>query len=115
MILAWEQQDSELRTEHFLTVASYNLQHPAQFTQEALSELRAAFIERLDDGLPVEEIRWRFAEAFEGSRRVLKNVSERHPVLRSWRMTIADVYLPDQPHGAAARVRAWAASIRSEL
>ena len=71
MILAWEQQDSELRTEHFLTVASYNLQHPAQFTQEALSELRAAFIERLDDGLPVEEIRWRFAETFEGSRRVL--------------------------------------------
>jgi hypothetical protein len=27
-------------------------------------------------------------------------------------MTIGDVYLPDQPSGAAVRVRAWAASIR---
>ncbi len=34
-ILAWEYHDPELMAEHFLTVASYNLQHPAQFTGAA--------------------------------------------------------------------------------
>jgi len=34
-------------------------------------------------------------------------------VLRDWGMTIADVYLPDQPQGAVERVRA--ATIRSQL
>ena len=29
-ILAWEWQDPELQAVHFLTVASYTLQHPAQ-------------------------------------------------------------------------------------
>ncbi len=114
-ILAWEQQDHELSAEHFLTVASYNLQHPAQFTDEALAGLRAAFITRLDNGLPVEEIRRRVGRASEGKKRVLKDASERRPVLRHWDRTIADVYIPDQPHGAAERVRTWAAAIRSGL
>ena len=114
-ILAWEQQDHELSAEHFLTVASYNLQHPAQFTGEALAGLRAAFIERLDNGLPVEEIRRRVGRASEGKKRVLKDASERRPVLRCWERTIADVYIPDQPHGAVERVRTWAAAIWSGL
>jgi hypothetical protein len=58
-IIAWEYQDSELLGEHFLTVASYNLQHPAQFTDAALAGLRAVFIERLDHGLAIAEIRRR--------------------------------------------------------
>ena len=47
-LLAWEYDDPELQAEHFLTVASYNLQHPAQFTETALAGLQAVFIERLD-------------------------------------------------------------------
>lgn len=112
---AWEFQDPELRAEHFLTVASYNLQHPAQFTEEALTGLRAAFIDRLDQGTPIEILRRRAARVYNGPKRVLKTESERHPVLRQWRMTIADVYIPAQPQGAAERVRQWAAVIRSEL
>jgi hypothetical protein len=46
---------------------------------------------------------------------VLKPEAERRPVLRQWSLTIADVYLPDQPQGAAERVKAWAASIRREF
>jgi hypothetical protein len=115
LLLAWEYDDPELAEEHFLTVASYNLQHPAQFTEAALGGLRASFIERLDHGLAVEEIRRRTARATEGKTRVLKDEAERRPILRSWGMTIADVYLPDQPAGAAERVRMWAAAIRSEL
>ncbi|HMQ53100.1 MAG TPA: DUF5946 family protein [Anaerolineae bacterium] len=114
-IIAWEAQDPELQAEHFLTVAAYNLQHPAQFTDEALAGLQTALIDRLDKGVAVEVLRRRAAAAFEGKKRVLKKEVERRPVLRPWPMTIADVYRPDQPEGAAERVRRWAAGIRSEL
>jgi hypothetical protein len=114
-IIAWEGQDPELRAQHFLTVATYNLQHPAQFTDETIAALRAAYIEHLDHGLPVEVIRRRMGDAYEGKRRVLKPEAERRPVLRRWPMTIADVYIPDQPQGAAERVKRWAAATRGEL
>ena len=41
MIGVWEFQDPELMAEHFLTVASYNLQHPAQFTDGDIIEASA--------------------------------------------------------------------------
>lgn len=56
-----------------------------------------------------------YSKAYEGSRRVFRDKAEWQPVLRTWKMTIADVYIPDRPQGAADRVRAWAAAIRSEL
>ena len=115
MLLAWEYDDPELQAEHFLTMACYNLQHPAQFTEATLAGLRAVFIEKLDYGLAVAEIRRRVGKAAAGATRVLKPEEERRPVLRQWAMTIADVYLPDQPTGAAVRVRAWAAVIRRAL
>lgn len=114
-VLAWEVDDPKLLAEHFLTVASYNLQHPARFTEDALAGLRSAFVERLDKGVAVPELRRRAARRFEGKARVLKRPTERRPVLRRWSRTIADVYTPDRPGGAAARVRAWAAAIRKEL
>lgn len=66
-------------------------------------------------GLPVTEIRRRVAQSAEGKAKVLKPEVARRPVLKRWSMTIADVYLPNQPEGAAARVKAWAASIQPEL
>lgn len=114
-ILAWEYSDPELAAEHFLTVASYNLQHPAQFTDEAVAGLRTAYVLHLDEHMAVTEIVRRAATAYAGEKRVRKAAAEQQPLLRHWRMTVADVYLPDQPQGAAARVRAWAAAIRGEL
>lgn len=114
-ILAWEWQDAALAAEHFLTVASYNLQHPAQFKEEALEWLRSAYIDHIDHGLPPDEIRRRMSRQYDGAKRVLKPEAERRPVLRVWAMTIADVYIPDRPQGAAARVRAWGKAIRSQL
>ncbi len=114
-ILAWEYRDQELADQHFLTVASYNIQHPAQFTAEAIDGLRAAFIEHLDRGTSVRELRRRAASAYEGHKRVLRAETERKPELRRWSITIADVYMTDRPEGAAARVKAWASGIRSEL
>jgi hypothetical protein len=104
-ILTWEWSDPELAAQHFLTVASYNLQHPAAFEEETLARLRETYIEHLDHGLPWGEIRRRMSSQFEGATRVLKPEGERRPVLRRWAMTIADVYLPDQPEGAAQPAR----------
>ena len=39
LLIAWEHGDDELRREHFLTVTSYNLEHPAQFTDEAIADV----------------------------------------------------------------------------
>ena len=114
-MIAWEWQDPELMAQHFLTIASYNLQHPAQFTAEALAGLREQFIDHLDNGVPIQEIRRRVSSLAEGNTKVLIPAADRHPVLHHWPMSIADVYLPDQPAGAADRVKAWAASIRTEL
>lgn len=115
IILAWEWQDPELLAQHFLTVASYNLQHPAQFTDEALAGLQQQFVEHLDDGVPVSKIRCHVSSMAEGNTKVLIPEAERQPILRRWPVTIADVYLPDHPAGAATRVKAWAAIIREEL
>ena len=103
LLIAWEYDDPELAAEHFLTVATYNLQHPAQFTDDAIAGLRELFIEHLDNALPVTEIRRRVAARAAGPVRVLRRDSERPaPVLRRrWETTIADVYLPDRPEGAA--------------
>jgi hypothetical protein len=114
-IIAWEADDPELLAEHFLTVATYNLQHPAQFTDDAIAGLRQAFVDRLDRGVPVAELRARIGRASAGSARVLRRESERRPVPRSWSRTIAGVYLPGRPQGAAERVRQWAAAVRREM
>ena len=113
-LIAWEYDDDELRREHFLTVASYNLQHPAQFTDEAIAGLREAFVDYLDRGISIGEIRRRASVATAGAVRVCRDESARKPVCRSWSMTIADVYGRGQPT-AAECVRRWAAAIRRAL
>ena len=115
VIITWEWQDPALLAQHFLTVAAYNLQHPAQFTDAAIAGLRELFIAHLDQGMALAEVRRRVAQSSAGSVSVLKPKAERRPVLCHWSMTIADVYVPDQPEGAADRVKAWAASIRTGL
>lgn len=114
-LLAWEVTDRSLLAVHFLTVACYNLQHPSRFAEGVIDGLREALVAHLDQGLPVAQIRRDAGVAFEGKRRVLRPEAERHPVLRPWRVTVSDVYLPDQPEGAAVRVRRWAAAIRDEM
>ena len=114
-LLAWEVDDAELRRVHFLTVASYNLQHPARFTDEAIAGLRQSYIDYLDRGISIEEIRRRATAAFDGSKRVRRDEASVRPVMRAWPMTVADVYHDGEPEGAAERVRRWAAEIRRAL
>lgn len=114
-ILAWEHADPKLLEKHFLTVASYNLQHPSQFTDGAISGLKRSFIEHLDSGKPVAEIRQENARAYQGSARVLKSEPERLVVPRVWSVTVADVYSSGRSQDAASRVQAWAEATRSQL
>jgi hypothetical protein len=75
-ILAWEWRDPALSAVHFLTVASYNLQHPAQFTAEALEGLRALFIDYLVNDLPAGVLRERVARGMAAKKKVLKEKTE---------------------------------------
>lgn len=113
--IGWESEDPELLALHFYTVASFNMQHPAQFTDETLAGLRSLYIEAVDAGWTGEQVRRRAVEVGTGQAKVLRPESERRPVLRRWSRTIADVYWPEQPAGAAERVRAWVAAVRAEL
>jgi hypothetical protein len=114
-VLGWEYGDAELFKKHFLTVASYNLQHPSQFAEEAIRGLATSLHEHLAGRKSVAEIRAVNARAYEGAKRVRKPQSERRIAPRTWPMTIADVYTPEQPQGAADRVQAWAQSIDASL
>lgn len=114
-VLGWEGQDPELAAMHFLTVASYNLQHPAQFTDAALAGLKALYREAVDGGWTNAQTRRRAVEMGTGQAKVLRPEAERRPVLKTWEKTIGDVYLPTQPEGAVERVRAWVAAIRPSL
>ena len=113
-ILGLEQVDTELQLLHYLTVAAYNIQHPAQFTDDALAGLRESFSDYLEGRITIGDIK-EYNREFNGAKRVLKPAFERTPVLRCWKMTTADVFLPFQPQGIAERVRKWAESIKREL
>ena len=113
-IQSLERTDPELQVLHFLTVAAYNIQHPAQFTTEAIERLRRSFAEYLDKQITIDEVK-RHNQDFNAGKLVLRPFSERHTVLRIWQTTSADVYLPFQPQGTAQRVRKWAESVRSEI
>jgi hypothetical protein len=113
-LLAQERDNPDLQAVHFLTVAAYNIQHPAQFMDDAVAGLRKSFTDYLDGKLDMEGIRER-AKAFNGPKKVLKPLFERKPVLVCWKMTTAESYNPADPAGAAARVKVWAESISAEL
>jgi hypothetical protein len=114
-LLAWEAQDSALMAVHFLTVASYNLQHPAQFTDDATAALKVALVDFLDNGTPVAELRRRMNTAYAGVRRVVRSESERSVMLRRWTLTIDHAFAGGDPVGAATHVQQWAAAIRQDL
>jgi hypothetical protein len=114
-VLGWESLDRELFQLHFYTVACFNLQHPAQFTDDAIQQLRSTFVAAIDGTTPLETLRRQMGSKFETSSRVLKDPGDRHPVLREWDVTMADVYHDGRPEGASYRVRRWATSIRSRL
>lgn len=114
LLLAWEVDDEALRELHFLTVASFNLQHPAVFTDQARAGLEAAFLGYLDGQVTVAEIRRR-AAGVDGAVRIRRRADEVRPQRRRWPITIDAVAIPGQPADAVAGVRRWAEAIRDTL
>ena len=78
-IIAWEADDPALQREHFLTVASYNLQHPAQYTDAAIAGLREVYVEHLDRGIPIAEIRRRVSAEIDSATPFARTTSPHHP------------------------------------
>ena len=114
LLLAWEVDDEALRELHFLTVASFNLQHPAVFTDQARAGLEEAFRGYLDGQVTVAEIRRR-AAGVNGAVRIRRRPDEVRPQRRRWPVTIDAVAVPGQAADAAARVRSWSEAIRDTL
>ena len=112
-LLAWEWQDPELLSVHFLTVSSYQLQPPASLTGIAVGGLQTAFARFLDGEVTTEQIQVQTARACDGAARVRRRPSDIQPRFRTWSVTVADVCAGGQD-GAAARVRAWAQVVRTE-
>lgn len=115
LVIAWEAEDAALQALHFETVATYNLQHPAQFMPEALAHVHAGLAARVRDGLGIAEIRRRTGARYQGPAKVLRPEHERRPVLRAWPLTLADIWADGQPAGAAERVQAWTKATLAEL
>ena len=108
LLLSWEVDDEALRGHHFLTVASFNLQHPAAFTDEARSGLEDALDGYLGGRLTIADIRRRASKA----TRIHRPADEVRFRRREWPITIDLVAVPEQPANAAMRVLDWAESIR---
>lgn len=113
LLLSWESDDTELQKVHFLTVATYNIQHPSLFQEEAIKELRKLHRKYIDNEININEIRMIVEKLAKGEKRVFKPITERVIIPQKWKMTIADVYIPHMKEGAADRVRKWAKSIHN--
>lgn len=114
VVLSWEAFDQDLLNLHFWTVATYNLQHPAQFTEEAIKGLREVYLEAYEKEVPISYIRKKMSRLTEGKVHVIKKVNIT-PCLKSWPITIADIYHHNQHIGVSHRVLQWRKSVRSAL
>jgi hypothetical protein len=115
-LLALEFSDPRAGKVHFLTVASYELQHPQAFQLDP--EARAQILQALEDVVvhdrPVPHVREEMQRRFAGTVNVLTDEPEPSAADRTWSLTVADVGDPDA-HAHAARVRAWARAVYADL
>ncbi|MEX0868191.1 MAG: DUF5946 family protein [Nitriliruptoraceae bacterium] len=114
-LLALEFSDVRAGSVHFLTVASYQLQHPASFPlqPEALRDLVAALRDAVIDGRDVTSVRDAMQRRYDGSRPVAATAGD-VVAQRRWTRTVADVSPPD-PAGHVERVIRWAAAVVDDL
>lgn len=114
IVLSWEAFDQDLLNLHFWTVATYNLQHPAQFTEKAIEGLQEVYLEAYEKNIPISYIRNKMSRLTDGKFNVMKkeNIT---PRLKIWPITIADIYQHNQHYGASHRVLQWRKSVRAGL
>lgn len=115
-ILALEYQDpGGVGALHHLTVLCYVVQHPNQYSSEALAWASNMLEAILEFGLSGAEVRRRAREVFAPEARQWRVTRSLRPTgslsepIR-WRMTVADVAFGD-PAGHTQRVLRWAQAV----
>ena len=99
---------------HFQTAASFTLQHPVRFIDQAIPQLRTTFLEAMHGASSLNGLRRRMGRRFQGGKRVLRPVADRHPVTREWEFTIANVQNAGRAEGAESRVTCRATTVRGQ-
>jgi hypothetical protein len=118
LALEWQIEGGPGARAHFLAVASYNLQHPSQFTGEMLAGLRQTLADVLAGRATIADARSRARAATDGPTRVRRRSGDAdHPPEHwptQWPMTIRDVCaVPASRY--LEQVQAWAASVDASL
>jgi hypothetical protein len=116
-LLAWEQHDPDLYALHFWTVSVYILQHPSLYTKEGYDLTKNLFCDAYD-------YNWATSYILKKNREVTTNKAfkianpvpflERARVLRTWTMTVNEVYTAGE-NNAIENVKRWRDSLRTEL
>jgi hypothetical protein len=106
---------------HFFAVASYNLQHPLQFTPEAVQGLRTAVADVLAGRATLDDVRRRVRYATNGPTHVLRRPGSADEESGSraawpteWPITVLDVCRVS-PEEYRERVRQWGETVSSAL
>lgn len=116
-LLSWEQRNPKLYELHFWTVSSYMLQHPSNFTKEGYDLTRSLFCDAYDYHWETPYILKKNREATTNKTFKITNpvpVAERERVLKTWGMTVSDVYAAGEKN-AVDHVLKWRTSIRNEF
>ena len=115
--LEWQVPGGPGGRAHFLAVASYNLQHPSQFTAVMLSGLRQTLSDVLSGRATIADALARARTVTDGATRVERRPGDAdHPLEwpRRWPMTVRDVC--DVPASRYLdQVHAWATAVDASL
>jgi hypothetical protein len=107
-------------TVHHMTVAAYSLQHPRDYSRDALKLWRVILAESLDGLTTPTQFLERARAQFSGGLRVREKGALPPPEWpHAWPVTVLDVLVPPgevpDAEGHIVRVKRWAASIRETL
>lgn len=121
LLLAFENERRDVfGAVHHLTVPTFFLQHPTDYTSEALASWRTLLADALDGRASARELQRRHGVQFSGAHRVrMPGVGIPKDWPRSWPITVSGVINPLEPLPASdvyvERARAWAAATRATL
>lgn len=114
--LVWEHNDPKLYDLHFWLVSCYMIQHPSNYTVEGYKHMIDLFIDAYDNN-------WDIVYILKKNREIVKNIGkitnpmpnmERKRDLKSWSMTIEDIYLGGEKN-AIENIIKWKEQIIKEL
>jgi hypothetical protein len=118
LALEWQVPGGPGERAHFLAVASYNLQHPSQFSPATLAGLRETLSDVLANRATIADILMRARAAADGETRVRRRPGDPDHGLPNWPtrwpLTVRDVCgVPVSRY--LEQVQAWANAVDASL